>query len=124
MSSGSDRFHEVLSDMGAMHDKKQQDYGRPGDPFANVRASEDWGMDPWVGAMIRANDKIRRLQTYAQKGTLANEGVKDSFLDLAVYAIIAYVLFEEGEEATVKGMVDRSLSVPVGGTVAQDGNLT
>jgi hypothetical protein len=47
--------------------------------------------------MIRANDKIRRLQTYAKTGLLANEGVRDSFLDLAVYSLIGLVLFEEEE---------------------------
>lgn len=92
---GSTRFHEILDEMGKLHDQKQADYGRPNDPFANVRATEEWGSAAWVGAMIRATDKMRRLQTYARTGKLANEGVRDSFLDLAVYAIIALVLWEE-----------------------------
>lgn len=92
---GSERFHAILKEMGELHDKKQQDYGSSSDPFANVRASEEWGPVPWVGAMIRATDKLRRLQTFARKGTLANEGARDSFIDLAVYAIIALVLYEE-----------------------------
>ncbi|MGH8522888.1 MAG: hypothetical protein ACREXY_01295, partial [Gammaproteobacteria bacterium] len=50
----------------------------------------------WVGAMIRATDKVRRLQTFARKGSLSNEGAEDAFLDLAVYAIIGLVLFREG----------------------------
>ena len=94
---GDPRFHRILRELGELHDKKQADYGADDDPFANVRASEEWGLPAWVGAMVRANDKVRRLQTYAKKGTLANEGVKDSFLDLAVYAIIGYILFEEQE---------------------------
>lgn len=94
-SSGSERFHAILKEMGDLHDRKQQDYGTPSDPFANVRASEDWGLAPWVGCMIRANDKIKRLQTYAKRGTLSNEGVQDSFMDLAVYSIIGLILFEE-----------------------------
>ena len=98
MSKGSERFHELLREAGEMHDRKQADYGRDDDPFANVRGSTNWNMPAWVGAMVRAEDKIRRLQTYARKGSLENEGVKDSFMDLAVYALIAYVLFEEEEE--------------------------
>lgn len=93
--SGSQRFHALLRELGELHDRKQADYGRPGDPFANVRASEEWGIRPWVGAMIRANDKVRRLQSYARRGTLLNEGVVDSLKDLAVYTLIALVLFEE-----------------------------
>lgn len=92
---GSDRFHTILGDLGMLHDRKQADYGRDDDPFANVRASSEWGIDGWVGAMVRATDKVRRLQTYARRGSLANEGVLDAFDDLAVYAVIGRVLFEE-----------------------------
>lgn len=95
----SARFHEILSELGDLHDRKQRDYGRGDDPFANVRGSIEWGMPGWVGAMVRANDKIKRLQQYAREGKLANEGVADSFMDLAVYAVIAMVLWEQ-EEAT------------------------
>lgn len=91
----SARFHELLRQAGELHDLKQADYGRGNDPFANVRATEEWGLPAWLGAMVRANDKIRRLQTFAQKGELANESVIDAFMDLAVYALIARVLYEE-----------------------------
>jgi hypothetical protein len=92
---GSKQFYNLLIEAGLLHAQKQRDYGRSDDPFANVRASEDFGIAGWVGCMIRANDKMRRLQTYAKSGTLANEGVRDSLLDLAVYALIGLVLFEE-----------------------------
>ena len=93
----SARFHEILAELGTLHDLKQADYGRGDDPFANIRASEEWGVKPWVGAMIRLNDKVRRLQTLATKGSLANESAKDSLRDIAVYADIALVLYEEQE---------------------------
>ena len=92
---GDPRFHKLLEQIGELHDKKQADYGRKADPFANVRGSVDWGVSPWVGAMIRANDKIKRLQQFARTGTLKNEGVEDSFMDLAVYALIGMVLYQE-----------------------------
>lgn len=66
------RFHEILGEMGELHNKKQQDYGRDDDPFANVRGSEDFGVPAWVGAMVRLNDKVRRLQKAARGGTLVN----------------------------------------------------
>ena len=91
----SARFHELLKEAGELHDRKQEDYGRGDDPFANVRSSADWGMPSWVGAMVRATDKVRRLQTFARKGELANESAEDAFMDLAVYALIALVLYEE-----------------------------
>lgn len=98
-ANGSARYHELLKEAGELHDRKQLDYGADDDPFANVRASTDWGVPSWVGAMIRLNDKVKRLQAFARKGTLANEGAKDSFMDIAVYALIAHVLYEQEEES-------------------------
>jgi hypothetical protein len=92
---GDPRFHALLKKIGDLHDKKQQDYGAPGDPFANVRSSAEAGVKPWVGALIRLNDKVHRLQQFAKKGTLANESAEDSFMDIAVYALIGLVLYQE-----------------------------
>lgn len=91
----SKRFHELLAEAGEMHDKKQADYGLDHDPFHNVRASADFGVPGWVGCMVRADDKMKRLKKYATKGELRNESVRDSFMDLAVYALIGLVLYEE-----------------------------
>lgn len=93
--AGDERFHELLKELGELHDRKQEDYGREEDPFANVRGASEWGVSPWVGAMVRAQDKVRRLQKYARTGTLTNEGVRDSFMDLAIYSLIGLRLWEE-----------------------------
>ncbi len=92
---GSERFHQILGELGALHDKKQSDYGTDADPFANVRGAEDFGLKGWVGAAVRMNDKMRRIQKAARSGTLSNESLEDSFRDLAVYSVIALVLLEE-----------------------------
>lgn len=89
------RFSKVIKQMEELHYKKQKDYGRTQDPFANVRASIDFGIPGWVGCMVRANDKMKRLQKFAQGDNLVNESVEDSFLDLAVYSIIGLILFQE-----------------------------
>lgn len=93
-------FEKVLQEIRDLHIKKQSDYGRPeqGDPFANVRASEDFGIPGYLGAVIRANDKVRRIQKYARGGTMVNESVEDSLLDAAVYFMIALCLFREQNE--------------------------
>jgi hypothetical protein len=88
-------FLQIVDEIVAMHNKKQQDYGRTGDPFANVRASSDFGVPAWVGCMIRANDKMKRIQKAASGDTLVNESLEDSLLDLAVYSIIGLVLLRE-----------------------------
>src|SRR5690606_11961083 len=100
-------FHETLNMLGELHDRKQADYGVSDDPFYNIRASEQFGIPGWVGAVLRGTDKVRRLEKAARQVVagepvdLANEGVEDSLLDLAVYAVIAYVMFTEDAWETV-----------------------
>jgi len=98
----SQRFHDLLEEIGDLHDQKQRDYGVPEDPFANVRASSGFAIRPWVGAMVRANDKMKRLQKLAVTGELANESAADSFKDLAVYALIGLILYEEDDRGKTK----------------------
>ncbi len=47
---GDQRLNELFAAAQALAEKKQADYGRPDDPFANVKASGEWGVEPWVGA--------------------------------------------------------------------------
>lgn len=96
--SGDQRLNALFDIARELSVKKQADYGRPEEPFANVKASEEWGIAPWVGAMVRLNDKVRRLQAHAQGDTLQNENAYDSFLDIAVYALIACRLYDEVPE--------------------------
>lgn len=95
MGAGDPRFHKLLKDIGYLHDKKQEDYGADHDPFANVRASADFGIPPWVGALVRLNDKVTRLKAFARKGELSNESAEDSMMDIMVYAGIALILYRE-----------------------------
>lgn len=92
-TQGSPEFEAVVKEVVDMHRRKGADYGSKDDFFANVSASEAWGIPPWVGAMMRANDKVVRLQSAAKGSTLKNEGIEDSLLDIATYAIIAVCLF-------------------------------
>ncbi len=89
-------FEQVLNEIRELHARKAKDYGSEDDPYANARyAARVFGLPVWVTALIRASDKIARLGQFAQRGWLANEGAEDSLIDLAVYAIIALLLFRE-----------------------------
>lgn len=89
------RFKALTEQLWRLHCSKSDDYGRDTDPYANVRASTEWGIDGWVGAMVRLSDKVHRLKELAKKGTLTNEPPGESFLDIAAYALIAQRLFEQ-----------------------------
>ena len=93
--AGDAKYLAILDEMRELHIRKAEDYGRGNDPLANVRASEGIGVPAWKAAWLRAKDKIHRIDTYCLKGTLANEGVEDSFKDLAAYCLIALRLFRE-----------------------------
>ena len=90
-------FHDAIQEIVAMHDRKAHDYGIEGDPLANVRAAEHFGITPWLGAILRMNDKIARIKSFCTRGNLLNESLEDSLLDIAVYAVIALVLYRESE---------------------------
>jgi hypothetical protein len=96
LHKSSARFCELLDELRALHLKKAADYGVDDDPLRNLRASADIGIPAWKGAYMRLKDKIKRLDTYCLKGELANEGVDDTLLDLAAYALLVKVLHEEG----------------------------
>jgi hypothetical protein len=91
----SDEYHKLLKEIGDVHDRKGKDYGTDADQYANIRASQEFGVKPWVGAMIRLNDKIARIKTFVTKGELQNESVEDSIQDIAVYALNALMLYRE-----------------------------
>jgi hypothetical protein len=86
----------LLDEMRALHVKKAQDYGTNHDPLANLRASADVGIEPWRSAWLRAKDKVKRIDAFCVNGVLANEGVEDSLMDLAAYALLALALRREG----------------------------
>lgn len=92
---GHQGYLALLEEMRALHVKKAADYGSDHDPLQNLRGSADVGIEPWRGAWLRAKDKVKRIDQFCVKGTLANESVEDSMMDLAAYALLALTLFRE-----------------------------
>lgn len=94
---GHPEYLKLLGEMRALHLLKAADYGRGDDCFANVRASEEFGIPAWLGTMVRAMDKVHRIKSFVLNGNLKNEPLEDSLKDLAAYALIALVLFREDQ---------------------------
>jgi hypothetical protein len=111
--SGHPGYLRLLDEMRALHERKAADYGRDADPFANCRASAEFGIPAWVGVMVRANDKVHRVKSMILNGRLANESVDDSLLDLAAYALIALTLLREERELSLARWAERA-GVPAG----------
>lgn len=104
--NGHPIYLQLLDEMKELHQRKAADYGRGQDPFANVRAGAEFGTPAWVGVMIRANDKMHRIKSLIANGSLKNESVEDSLMDLAAYCLIALTLRREAETVKPDHVVD------------------
>lgn len=81
----------------AIMDVKNNDYSggeHAHDALANFKASESLGLHPITGLLLRMQDKLQRLRSFANDGKLAvpNESAEDACLDLVNYAILAKAL--------------------------------
>jgi len=92
---GDARFRAALEGLWKLHCEKNADYGDEADNFANYNRAGRMGVPGWKSALIRLGEKMSRLESFARKGTLANEGFKDSLLDAASIALITLILFRE-----------------------------
>jgi hypothetical protein len=93
----TDIFNKVIRDLLAIHETKSHDYGATDDPYGNFRPAIQYGVEPWIGCLIRMGDKTARIQSFLKKGTLLNESVEDALWDQANYAIIALCLYLESK---------------------------
>jgi hypothetical protein len=82
---------------------KNHDYTGGDDPFSNFRSSEQLGIHPVVGILLRMQDKIKRINTFATKGELK---VKDESVNDAVEDIINYAILIKGMLSEKKGTND------------------
>lgn len=78
-----DGLDDVLAELRSLIIAKQHDYGH-----GNILAFGE------KGVLVRANDKVARLKhlLWDRPGEPANESIRDSWRDLAGYAIIALML--------------------------------
>jgi len=77
-----DAFSTVTCKMMETFVKKNKDYGK-----GNILDTGE------LGIIFRINDKIRRLQNLTQNAKEPeNESINETWLDIAVYAVIAILL--------------------------------
>lgn len=75
-------FQEVCEEMIKVFIAKHKDYGKD-----NILDTGE------LGILFRSNDKLRRLQNLLTAGNNPkNESLDDSWMDIAVYAVIALLV--------------------------------
>jgi hypothetical protein len=92
------RFHKLVDDLKALHDKKNADYASDADPYSNFTPKYVEGFtnpqDQVFAALIGI--KLERLKQLTQPGRVPNnESVQDTRRDLATYAAIWASYYEE-----------------------------
>jgi len=94
------RFEQKLANITSIMKAKNHDYSGDQDPLANLKLCAQAGISPWKGVVsVRMADKYSRLQTYCKTENykVKDEGFKDTLVDMAVYSLLALLLFEEEE---------------------------
>lgn len=98
----SKEFMNLLDKMKIMHIQKNAGYSGMDNPdaWANFRLSENFGVSPFIGCMIRMSDKFSRVQSLIKNtdNEQVGEKLSDTLLDMASYCLIAVCLLYEQEE--------------------------
>lgn len=101
-----DPFEKVLIDIVTTNRRKRKDYAVDGSPWSNFDDTSDGmgveGFGAAESAEHNVRQKLTRLRSLRLNGRMAdpaNEAVTDTYLDMAVYATIAYAIhrFPSGE---------------------------
>jgi hypothetical protein len=92
---GDPRFYQLLEEIAALHSRKNHDYAKTDEPLSNFTRSRALGVEPWRGVLVRMSDKWSRIEQLASGKTAKNESLRDSLVDLAVYALIDVLLLED-----------------------------
>ena len=104
---------------------KNHDYtSGSSDPFANFKSVEILGIKPEIGLLVRVLDKIKRIKTFVEKGTLAveNEGVDDAIDDIINYMILLKgMIYEKGESIPTEMELNFGDIVPLDEATGLDG---
>jgi len=99
-----ERFNELVKEMIELHDKKNHDYAG-GDYLSNFLMCEKFlGIPAWKGSLIRLSDKVSRIMNIAKTEEIAvsDETVVDTLMDLAVYAIVTRILYENSKASKIE----------------------
>ena len=94
---GHPDFYKLLDQMADLHSRKNHDYAGETDPLKNLRACGRLNLKPFLGVLVRLQDKWSRLEEFVKSGQLMvkNESVIDTLMDNAVYSLLAIILYQE-----------------------------
>jgi hypothetical protein len=103
-----DPFDAALIPIVQTNRRKRSDYSRDGDPFSSFRTSSGLlgleGFGPVEAGLFNITQKLSRLKSLRENGRMddpKNEAVADTYLDMAVYAILVFAMAREEVPDTI-----------------------
>jgi tRNA G37 N-methylase TrmD len=82
------KHEEVCKQLKTIYEKKNSDYGN-----SFGESVKEWGI---IAAIVRMDDKMRRLKSLVQQPALIkSESMKDTLMDLANYCIMSVMEVEK-----------------------------
>lgn len=90
--SETEKFCSILEEMRDVFIQKNSDYGN-----SFVDSVREFGQ---VVAVARVNDKLNRLKKMVKgdRMNIKSESMRDNFLDIANYCVLALVAMEDGAD--------------------------
>lgn len=87
----------LLDRMKAVYEAKDSDYSENDLPMGNLLESQELGIEPWKGVLLRIGDKKRRIGSFVKKSNfqVKDEAVDDTLVDMANYAMLGFVLWKQ-----------------------------
>ncbi len=91
--NGSAGYLEAVVNCIEIHTVKNTDYSGGGDndhPLANFLGSQEIGIDPEDGILLRMFDKWQRIKSFKKNGSMAvkDEPFEDALKDIANYCLL------------------------------------
>lgn len=88
-------FRAIIEQLCEMHEQKNHDYSG-GEYLSDLIASNRAGIPAWKNALLRIQQKMSRLESFAKQGEfkVSDEKLEDTCKDLAVYSILMLLLYK------------------------------
>lgn len=90
------RFQELLNEAEEQV-LTEQETQPLSDPLERYHVAEEWGVDPWVAAMIETSQALVQLKALAVSVAPDSETAKQALMAVATRSLQALVLYEETE---------------------------
>src|SRR3990167_105116 len=88
-------FGNIMHNLIVLHRAKNHDYAG-GNYLSDLIASNRAGIPAWKNALLRIQQKMSRLESFAKQGEfkVTDEKLEDTAKDICVYSIIMLMLYK------------------------------